>query len=75
MDLTDFNIEYNGVQINNILMASWLDMPNGFTPDGNNSYIIMIKIVYVDDLGRMLCKEDLADNFRFRPKTIDITNG
>lgn len=74
MQLTDFSIEYNGVQIDNILMSSWMDMPNGFAQDGCCSYSIMVKIVYVDNLGRLLCIEDFADKFRFRPKLIDITN-
>ena len=74
MELTDFQIEYKGIQISNILRVSWLDMPNGFNrADGLQDFTIMVKVVYVDECGRLLCIEDLADNFRFRPKAIDIT--
>lgn len=74
MQLTDFLIEYNGIQLNNILMASWVDMPNGFMQDGTCSYTVMVKVVYVDNLGKLTCIEEFSDKFRFRPKTVDITN-
>lgn len=75
MELTDFEIEYKGKKINNILMSSWVDMPNGFTnEDGEMDYLIMVKIAYIDENGEFVCKEGISKNFRFYPKAIDITN-
>lgn len=71
MELTDFNIYYKGKQLKNILRTSWVDMPNGFEGD-DYKYIVLIKIVYVDDNGKVECIEKPSDNFVLLPKVVDI---
>ena len=54
-------------------MATWVDMPNGFTAvDGAQEFIVMIKIAFINDEGKLTCIEDIAKNFTFADKSIDL---